>query len=1078
MPLVGVCLCLFIVPLQTVRAGLEPMLQAQSSNGLAPMVQSTTQTGLVPLADMVETSGTISPTALVALASETVQANVALAAMESRMAAAEAPLVVMVNNGVVHASALVAMENRIEPAAAPLIAMDNRQRQTQGMLVAMVDAKNEGEVALASAAPTGFGAVVGPVAAAEGGIGGAMVAGGAVTGSLPSVGAAAVVATTLPTVREAAQPKGSGAEVLMSLQVNREDYADVIVAYRNSALQGDVLLPLSAISAALGLGVEVDGARGVASGWLMSNAEPLSLDIAKGEVVLGQRHIAIKPGQVAVGGEEIFISGALLAELLGGEMVANFHTLELTMTTAQTLPMQAAKERAARWARSTATNPYKELMAQAQLMDYPFASLPTVGLDYSRGWARALGDKEGLALSGESLNMQLQGTLFYAAANFGIGLERNEKGDLSLTGGNVSFSRDAPSPTLLADWLGPLAARRIEFGDIGATSVPLASVGVSGRGVRMTNAPAGLVDDPERFVLEGDAPAGWDVEVYQNAGLLAFQKASVNNRYRFQALPLRPGMNDFRIVLYGPRGEQETRTARYVLGDSMLAKGQLTYDVSLYEPSVPVFEVGTRKALKDSQPTLTQRYAYGVTTNLTAILAAYTGLTDNEKTLTAPAQAVAAGLRGTLLDTYWQAEALTGRDGTRRFASSLARQLPWGIGARTGFSTTYGSTASGLENQREFSLDLNKAIDIADVTVDNAVTYRRTMPEEGYMTQAVQLRTGLALQDVGITNELEAKWRERGVMQYDGNVALSRPVFGGYARAAFTYRPNDAEGLWRTMDATYQRALTEKLYFDARYQQNLQGDQAQRYTGKLDYQLADFSLGLSAYGDDSGDYGGQLSLRTQLQPGAKGYEIANAMESRSAGAATVNLLVFVDDNGNQVLDPGETPMAGVKIDNISRNTSQISNPAGEVVFKDIPSNIPVRLEVDMEEIPDIYVRAPVKPLVVYGQAGAKGDYILPLRRVGEVNGYILREGREGQKSAIAGLKLMALNAEGKIMARTRTEGDGFFVLDNLPLGTYQIAVDVEDGGEKGFGFAHETVFTLKAKTYVVEDVELFVKNKE
>ncbi|MFO0500499.1 MAG: carboxypeptidase-like regulatory domain-containing protein, partial [Pseudomonadota bacterium] len=750
---------------------------------------------------------------------------------------------------------------------------------------------------------------------------------------------------------------------------------------------------------------------------------------------------------------------------------------------AQTLPMQAAKSRAARWARSTAINPYTALMAEAKFMDYPFATLPIVGLTYSSGWARALGqgglgEKEGLARTTDALNMQLEGTLFYAATSFGLGIQRNAQGDLSLTGGNLSLSRDAPSPTLLADWLGPLAARRIELGDIGATGVPLSSLSGAGRGLRMNNAPAGLVDDPDRFVLEGDAPAGWDVEVYQNASLLAFQKVQSNNRYRFQALPLRAGVNDFRIVLYGPRGEQETRTARYVLGDAMLARGQFTYDVSLYEPSVPVFALGTRQALPGSQPTLTQRYAYGLTSNLTAVLGAYTGFGDRDTTLGAPAKAVAAGLRGTLLGTYWQTEALAGNDETRRLAASLARQLPWGVGARVGFIGTYGAPDKGEENERIFSLDMNKAVDIGDVTLDNAITYRRTLPEDGYMTQAVQLRTGLAVAGFGITNEIEANWRELGVVQYDGDLALSRSLFGGYARVALAYRPNDKESIWRTADATYQRTLTQNLYFDARYQQNLQDDQGQRYSGRLDYQLSALSLGLTGYADSSGDYGGQLSLRTELQPGAKGYEVANTLKSRSFGAATVKLLVFIDDNGNQQLDPGEAPIEGVRVANLNRNSSQLSNAAGEMVFQDIPANMPVRLEVVDEELPDIYLRTPPRPLVVYGQAGAKGEYIIPLQRYGEINGMVMREGRDGQKRPVARLQLVVRNADGKAVARTRTEEDGFFILDNLPLGQYQVDIETTENAMKGLTMRSDARFTIEAKKYLIEDIEIFVNNED
>jgi len=131
-----------------------------------------------------------------------------------------------------------------------------------------------------------------------------------------------------------------------------------------------------------------------------------------------------------------------------------------------------------------------------------------------------------------------------------------------------------------------------------------------------------------------------------------------------------------------------------------------------------------------------------------------------------------------------------------------------------------------------------------------------------------------------------------------------------------------------------------------------------------------------------------------------------------------------------------------------------------------------------EELPDIYLRTPPRPLVVYGQAGAKGEYIIPLQRYGEINGMVMREGRDGQKRPVARLQLVVRNADGKAVARTRTEEDGFFILDNLPLGQYQVDIETTENAMKGLTMRSDARFTIEAKKYLIEDIEIFVNNED
>jgi len=54
--------------------------------------------------------------------------------------------------------------------------------------------------------------------------------------------------------------------------------------------------------------------------------------------------------------------------------------------------------------------------------------------------------------------------------------------------------------------------------------------------------------------LRGELPEAWEAELYQNDILSAFTAESQSGEYVFADLPLLPGSNDFRVVLYGPQG--------------------------------------------------------------------------------------------------------------------------------------------------------------------------------------------------------------------------------------------------------------------------------------------------------------------------------------------------------------------------------------------------------------------------------------------------------------------------------------------------------------------------------------------
>ena len=77
--------------------------------------------------------------------------------------------------------------------------------------------------------------------------------------------------------------------------------------------------------------------------------------------------------------------------------------------------------------------------------------------------------------------------------------------------------------------------------------------------------------------LRGNAPEGWDVELYRNGILTDFLIVGASGSYEFPRVELGFGENILRSVAYGPQGQVHERVERHRIGADMLLPGQLRY---------------------------------------------------------------------------------------------------------------------------------------------------------------------------------------------------------------------------------------------------------------------------------------------------------------------------------------------------------------------------------------------------------------------------------------------------------------------------------------------------------------------
>ena len=121
-------------------------------------------------------------------------------------------------------------------------------------------------------------------------------------------------------------------------------------------------------------------------------------------------------------------------------------------------------------------------------------------------------------------------------------------------------------------------------GDVFGYTTPLVGRSGIGRGLSLTGRPPTQPTDFDVTRIEGDAPPGWDVELYRNGELLAIMRVGPDGRYRFEDAPLMPGRNQMVVRFYGPQGQMREESRAITVGADTPAPGAVYWAAYLNQP--------------------------------------------------------------------------------------------------------------------------------------------------------------------------------------------------------------------------------------------------------------------------------------------------------------------------------------------------------------------------------------------------------------------------------------------------------------------------------------------------------------
>ena len=541
------------------------------------------------------------------------------------------------------------------------------------------------------------------------------------------------------------------------------------------------------------------------------------------------------------------------------------------------------------------------------------------------------------------------------------------------------------------------------------------------QGVVLTNAPYVRSSEFDIEPLRGVVGPGWEVELYDGGRLLAYADADALGSFRVP-LQLRYGQNPLEIVTYGPQGQvsRQKRTVRVPF--SRLPAGQLEYSVAgggcQYDPCQGLMSADVRYGLSSGvtvqggweaffggfKGSLWQPYAVLSAAPLPAI--AVTG------------EAVVNGH----LSTTVEYEPTTDLRVTGGYTSFAATGAPYGgtVGENGRLETSLYWRPGWMQGTLFFQ---GSGMQSTGPGMVQSIERVSATTRFGYVRYSLGLlynayeRTGTAASrhftvDASADANLLGPWKWLRTASVQGQLAFE-PTQGITAlRAALGRRITSSLRVDGALGWFRGTGVSLELSFSTAMPGPRMGVRS-RVTASGGSDALAFANGSVAW-----------DPRTRLLLLGDGADV---------GRGGISGMLFRDDNGNQVRDPGEPGLAGIPV-SVGGWPARTDASGRFSVWGLVPSEA-VRIEVDTLSFEKPHLILPAPVIRVRPFPNAFGTIQIPVVVGAEVSGFVVMGDR-----ALAGLPVLLRELNTGAEITIFTFADGGFYNSAVPPGEYEVTM--------------------------------------
>lgn len=888
--------------------------------------------------------------------------------------------------------------------------------------------------------------------------------------------------------------------VILELRLGKTIINDAFIGYR---VGEKLLLPIGQLADALQFPIQIDLDTKRAEGWFSEEDKTFLLDAAQQRITLSGQVASLPSDAYSIQDDDIFVDSRLLSEWFSIAFDVAYDEQLVTVSGANNtrLPAELFAERegareALRLRVADASDNFPLVREPYHLATVPFADVYVSHSmdDRSRPSTRT---NSSVLMNGDFLYMQQSSYITYDRET-GLGDAR------------FTLSRKDPEGQLFqadeavtSTWLGATAndwkLTDITLGDMVSKQMPLTMLNQNGRGVVISNQPLDRSSRYDRTTIRGDIQPGWDIELYRDDELLAFQRSNSNGRYEFDDIPLLSGLNIIRLVFYGPFGQTREEIQRILVNPNIAEKGKSYMRFTAMQQGTSLlggtsnsgafasnFTVGLNSipiTSSEGETRLAFEYEYGLLDSL----ALYTQASHTPITGNLASDAVTLGLGGVWQDIYGRV------DIAKNDANGQAIQL-------TTQTNIMGLNLS-LEHQQfdDFLSDYTENINdpvTARTTgrIDGSVKIpvlprmslgvaaARTSYTSGRVRDELNQRTTSNLFGVASLNHNATFTRDHyangapDTQQTRGNLLLNLPAFGAFLRGGVSYSiaPETAvENAALAIDVNF----SEDIFARGELFRQISGDTLNSLNASITKRFEHFSLGTSAGADDRGNIFAGLSLNFAIGQEPQTGNIRTYGDPVSSNGM-VSARTYIDANHNHQKDADEEAIAGTSYlinGGIgSSHTQDKIDDTGTTLIKTIPTYVPASITINPSSLEDPFLIAGDGGVHVVARPGVPVMLDFSVRHAADVEGLVTIS-RNGETKEASNVLVEAIDKDGKMVRSARSAFDGVYLLELVPSGTYTIRISDTQSKRLGFKQTSEQTLTIVGDEEYIQDINLHIR---
>jgi len=793
----------------------------------------------------------------------------------------------------------------------------------------------------------------------------------------------------------------------------------LITAYQ---YQDMTFVPLGYISEILDIAITVNPDNGVAEGFIFDQNNTFYLDAHRGEVTIAGKLSHFSKQRIAIRElDDIYVDSELLREWFPLKVDIDLYASRLKITSKQPLPFEQRMQREERAKLARSPLPTKRGYP-TQAFPYEDWTYPMINQTVRAGVIR---EDSGNFKGNFAYATYVTADLFRMESSWYLSGTDYDPVDQF----RVTFARRDPDGGLL----GNMRATEFAFGSINEPRQNHVTRALEPQiGALVSNYPLSrqLQYDSQNF--RGNLPPGWQVELYRNNVLLGFRSFGPDGLYTFDDVPLLYGNNYFRLVFYGPQGQLREENYTYNLDRSLTEPGQHYYRALVTEDDVS----GARALLQ---------YDYGINRNL-SVAANFTSIPlDEEFLLFDESQNhhyLSAGVRGFYKNMFYRTDIIND------FESGHA--LDWKIQARIngailnvgevyfqdGFtSEEYPQTFAAIKRRSDISIDTaipSSYFPRIPITFD----YERQEYESNFRQSRFSNRISTQQHGLAMSNTISLVEQTGLDASLIDTLQVSRRAFGYNFRGAFSYRFTPDRGA-DSATFTVDGFDLWNYYISTGFTRIVTNDTDQIFFN-INKSHGAFSLGLNTRYSTGGVFSVDLSFTIGIghEPRIDTWK----PEYRPvASQGAISTMAYLDKNANGKKDDDEQGLPGVKI---RINGGDVPQPADENGVIYVTGLEPYRnfdLDIALETLEDPLWQPSVKGTRINLRPGHVAQVNFPIQVTGEIDGTITAQ-LGNQQREISGVVVELLDMDGKLIQKTKSTYDGFYLLSKVPIGRYQLQI--------------------------------------